>query len=143
MLSNSSLLFWLNVIYALLILVFNIMGMFVINITSAVVRTILEGLRTLCIWIVQVIIYYSIHNKPIGWHHPKIGEELNIYSLMEFSGFLLLFTGTLVYNKILRLPFFDYKNPLGNNPLGKSQPSRWEKQLNENLTNVPKYSGTE
>lgn len=108
MIKNNTVLIVFVIIYVIVILLYNVTGMFVTNITSAVVRTILEGLRTLCIWIVQLIIYYSTKNIEYGRHHPDIGESLTPWSAMQLAGFLLLFTGMLTYNKILRLPFFKY-----------------------------------
>jgi len=105
--NNSTLLIFVTV-YVIVILLYNVTGMFVTNITSAVVRTILEGLRTLCIWVVQLIIFYSIRGSKYGKEHSSLGEEWTIWSWMQLSGFLLLFTGMLLYNKIIRLPFFKY-----------------------------------
>ena len=96
------------ILYVFFILLYNVTGMFVTNITSAVVRTILEGLRTLCIWVVQIIICYSIKGTDYGNKHSTLGEEWTSWSWMQLSGFLLLFTGMLLYNKILRVPFFKY-----------------------------------
>ena len=103
MMGNSPILILFVILYVIVILLYNVTGMFVTNITSAVVRTILEGLRTLCIWIVEIILHYSVSHE-----HPDLGEEWNEFSYMQLAGFLLLFTGMLLYNKILRLPFFKY-----------------------------------
>ena len=37
-----------------------------------------------------------------------MGEEWTPWSFMQLAGFGLLFTGMLLYNKILRVPFFTY-----------------------------------
>lgn len=108
MIGNSPTLAIFVIIYVFVILLYNVTGMFVTKITSAVVRTILEGLRTLCIWVVQLIIFYSIQNTKYGHEHPTLGEEWNIWSWMQLSGFLLLFTGMLVYNRIIEVPIFKY-----------------------------------
>ena len=108
MIGNNGILILFVIIYVLVILIYNVTGMFVTNITSAVVRTILEGLRTLCIWVVQLILYYSMQNTKFGREHPDIGEPWTPWSWLQLSGFLLLFTGMLVYNKIIRVPIFKY-----------------------------------
>lgn len=108
MMGNSGIICAFVVFYVFVILVYNITGMLVTNITSAVVRTILEGLRTLCIWVVQLIIHYSTAGNDFGKKHPTVGEEFNLWSILQLAGFLLLFTGMLVYNKIVRIPVFDY-----------------------------------
>ena len=108
MIANSNILIVFVILYVLVILFYNVTGMFVTNITSAVVRTILEGLRTLCIWVVQLIIFYSIRGTDYGNRHSSIGEEWTVWSWMQLAGFLLLFTGMLLYNKIIKIPIFKY-----------------------------------
>lgn len=108
MMGDSPILLVFVILYIFFILFYNIGGMLVINVFSAVHRTILEGLRTLCIWAVQLIIYYSTKDA-------NIGEQWNRWSFMQLSGFFLLFTSTLLYNKIIRLPCFYYPDePLQN-----------------------------
>ena len=97
-----------SIMYLLVNLGKNLMGMFVIKVTSAVMRTILEGLRTLFVWIFDVILYYSMLGSTLGNHHPDLGEEWTKWSWMELGGFILLFTGMLTYNKILYIPGFKY-----------------------------------
>jgi hypothetical protein len=129
--SNPTLLIWC-LLYVFFILLYNVTGMFVTNITSAVVRTILEGLRTLCIWFVQLIIFYAIRGTTYGNQHSTLGEEWTPWSWMQLAGFLLLFTGMLLYNKILRVPCFSYpdavveqakkEDKIDDTPLIDSQP---------------------
>ncbi|OHT07859.1 hypothetical protein TRFO_23807 [Tritrichomonas foetus] len=108
MIGNSSILIVFVIAYVIVILLYNVMGMFVTNITSAVMRTILEGLRTLCIWVVQLCLYYGFEGHDYGNKHPDIGEEWTKWSWMQLSGFLLLFTGMLLYNRIIEVPIFNY-----------------------------------
>lgn len=108
MIGNSAILIVFIIAYVLVILFYNVTAMFVTNITSAVVRTILEGLRTLCIWLVQLIIFYASEGTKYGNENPDIGEEWTQWSFMQLAGFFMLFTGMLLYNKILKLPFLNY-----------------------------------
>jgi hypothetical protein len=85
----------------------NIFGMMVTEITSATTRTIIESLRTLCIWIVQLILHYALAESEYGKRHPDIGEEWSIWSWMELSGFVLLITGLFIYNHVVQLPWLD------------------------------------
>jgi hypothetical protein len=101
MLGNSTITLVFAILYAFFILGYNIGGMLVINVFSAVHRTILEGVRTLCIWVVQIIIHYTTRVD-------RYGEQWTRWSFMQMSGFLLLSTSTLMYNKIIRLPCFVY-----------------------------------
>ncbi|OHT05480.1 putative integral membrane protein [Tritrichomonas foetus] len=109
MLVDQPILIGLSLVYIVVILFFNTTAMFVTNITNAVMRTIIESMRTLCIWIVQVILYYSLEGTDYGNHHPSIGESWSKWSFMQLSGFLLLFTGMLIYNSIWKLPFVYYE----------------------------------
>jgi hypothetical protein len=102
MLGHSSILLVFVILYIFFILGYNIGGMLVINVFSAVHRTILEGLRTLCIWVVQLILYYSLNGA------KNLGEPWTRWSFMQLCGFLLLFTSTLMYNRIVRLPCWRY-----------------------------------
>ena len=125
MIKNNPILLIFVILYVLVILLYNVTAMFVTNITSAVVRTILEGLRTLCIWIVQLILFYSLRNTNYGHQHPDIGEPWNMWSYMQLSGFLLLFTGMLLYNKIIRVPCFKYPDvvpPIPRNEIINDEP---------------------
>jgi hypothetical protein len=116
MIGNSGFLVGFVILYAFVILAYNVFGMFTTNVTSAVVRTILEGLRTLCIWVVELILYYALKDHKYGQQHPEVGEEWNIWSVMQLAGFLLLFTGLLLYNKILRVPFMKYPDDVDEQP---------------------------
>jgi hypothetical protein len=110
MLKNTPLILAFIVLYVFFILCYNIGGMLVTNVFSAVYRTILEGLRTLCIWAVQLILFYSLKGN------KSVGEEWNRWSFMQLAGFALLFTGSLMYNKIVRLPCFQYPDDVAIDP---------------------------
>lgn len=110
MMGDNPVLLAFVILYIFFILFYNIGGMLVINVFSAVHRTILEGLRTLCIWSVQLIIFYSLKGND---KYGDVGEEWNRWSFMQLAGFSLLFTSTLLYNKIIKLPCFSYP---GENP---------------------------
>ena len=133
MLGNNPILIILSIVYILVILFFNTSAMLVTNITNAVMRTIIESMRTLCIWIVQLIIYYSLEGKEYGNHHPSIGETWSDWSFMQLGGFLLLFTGMLIYNSIWKLPFVDYEKIL--RKMGEEQSAT--DALSEISNNVP------
>lgn len=87
--------------YVLAILGYNLFGMLVTQCYTAVHRTILEAVRTACIWVVNIFIYYVVSKK--------YGEKWTLYSLLELGGFGLLMLGLFVYNKVLRIwpSFYD------------------------------------
>jgi drug/metabolite transporter (DMT)-like permease len=108
MLRNSPGLIGMTVAYVFAILGLNVCGMLVTEITNAVMRTIIESMRTMCVWIVQLILYAALKKTDYGNAHPGIGERWTIPSIMELSGFLLLVTGMFVYNKSVELWFLKY-----------------------------------
>jgi drug/metabolite transporter (DMT)-like permease len=101
--NNPTTLAWL-VLVLLSIFGLNLFGMLITEFTNAVMRTIIESMRAFCIWVIEIIIYYSINNLEYGHHHPEIGEEWTKWSWMELTGFALLITGLLVYSASVRLP---------------------------------------
>jgi len=90
-----------GILYASVILCYNLFGMFVTSYTSAVLRTILEGLRCACIWVANLLIYYIyvVNFDPSS----DFGEFWNDWSYLQFCGFLFLLLGMFVYNGIARI----------------------------------------
>jgi drug/metabolite transporter (DMT)-like permease len=113
MLGNFPTLIGLSVGYLVGILGLNVCGMLVTEITNAVLRTIVESMRTMCVWLAQLILYYALKNTDYGHKHPTIGEKWTVSSFMELSGFLLLVTGMFVYNRSIELWFLKYDEGAG------------------------------
>jgi drug/metabolite transporter (DMT)-like permease len=113
MLGNMPELIGMSVLYLFAILGLNVGGMLVTEITNAVMRVIIESMRTMCVWVVQVILYYGLKNSDYGHQHPNIGEKWSVSSFMELSGFLLGVTGMFVYNRSVELWFLKYDEPAG------------------------------
>lgn len=87
--------------YWICILLLNYGGMLVTSELTAVHRTIFEALRTFFIWIVQIIIHYSIDDS--------YGEDWNGWSYMQLGGFLVLTASMLIYHTTVKLRcFFTY-----------------------------------
>lgn len=99
MLAHSKALMWLIIFYILAILFYNLFGMMVTQTFSAVHRTILEAVRTMCIWIVNIIIYFFDHEH---------GEKIEMASLVELVGFVVLLFGNFMFNKVIRFKCFSY-----------------------------------
>jgi len=81
--------------YSTVILCYNLFGMLVTNVTTAVIRTILEAVRTACVWIVNLFIYYVISDS--------FGEKWTDWSYLQLCGFIFLLCGLFLYNGILRV----------------------------------------
>jgi hypothetical protein len=108
MLGSEPLLIGLTLLYILAILGLNTFGMILCEITNAVMRTIIEAMRTLCVWVVQILFHYAFSRTEWGRKHPEIGEEWSVASWLELAGFILLVTGMFVYNGTLRMPCLNY-----------------------------------
>jgi len=97
MLTHNGKIIGTGIAYALAILAYNMFGMYVTQTTSAVVRTILEGLRCACIWLTDLFIHYVITKD------PKFGESWTQWSYLQLCGFLFLLLGMFVYNGVVRI----------------------------------------
>ncbi|KAL4445807.1 hypothetical protein ABPG77_009006 [Micractinium sp. CCAP 211/92] len=75
------------------LLMYNVAGMCVTGHLGAVFRTVLETTRTLFVWLVDLVLFYT----PLGM--GKLGESWSIYSWIQAAGFVVLVTGTVVYGK--------------------------------------------
>lgn len=97
-----------GLVYAACILCYNLFGMFVTKYTSAVLRTILEGLRCACIWIANLFIFYVIPQK-----EKTFGEAWNNWSYLQLCGFIFLLLGMFIYNGIVRIEglYYEDKDP--------------------------------
>jgi len=99
-----------SIIFILAVMLYNIFGMLVTSGSSAVNRTILEAVRTLLIWIFMLICAAA---------GCSFGEYWVSWSWLELGGFILLIFSSLMYNAIIKLPFFDYpkkEEPLLSDP---------------------------
>jgi drug/metabolite transporter (DMT)-like permease len=74
-----------------LMLFYNVCGMEVTNSLSAVSRVIIETLRTLLVWLCDLILFYFISNG-------KLGEPWTPYSYLQAAGFCLTCFATFLYN---------------------------------------------
>ena len=95
MIKNSWSLALLIVGYWLSIAFYNFFGLSVAKSLTSVHRTLIDALRTMAVWGVQLVIYYRFSRD--------LGEDWNQYSWLELAGFLLLLCGTLIYNSILKV----------------------------------------
>lgn len=71
----------------------NVSGMCVTGHFGAVFRTVLETTRTLAVWIMGLLLFYT----PLGG--GRLGESWNRYSWIQALGFVVLVSGTMVYGK--------------------------------------------
>lgn len=74
-----------------LMLLYNVCGMEVTNNLSAVSRVVIETLRTLFVWLCDLILFYVISRG-------RLGEAWTPYSYLQAFGFALTVAGTICYN---------------------------------------------
>eukprot|EP00033_Pygsuia_biforma_P000675 GCRY01000794.1.p1 GENE.GCRY01000794.1~~GCRY01000794.1.p1 ORF type:complete len:406 (-),score=70.12 GCRY01000794.1:241-1458(-) len=114
MIGRSEYLMWVLAIYVLAIVFFNIAGIGVTAKLSAVHRTVLEALRILGVWTVDLFFYYAL--GPFLGHSYMLkntsAEKWSVYSWLELGGFFLLIFGSLLYNRIIEFPKFFYYPPV-------------------------------
>jgi len=77
------------IVSMLAVALFNFAGATVTQKSSAVARTTIKISSTITIWIAELA---------FGW---------NTFSLLQLAGFILVATGTIIYNGIVVLPFFE------------------------------------
>eukprot|EP00727_Mastigamoeba_balamuthi_P006180 m51a1_g2181 putative solute carrier family 35 member f6 (432) ;mRNA; f:100891-102551 len=99
--SNIALLFYV-IIYFFSIAFFNFFGLNVTKVLTAVHRTLIDACRSVFVWAWQLLTFYCINER--------FGEEWTKYSGLQVAGFVLLIIGTVIYNGILKLPFFSYES---------------------------------
>ena len=103
MLSQNSTLVTLTICYMVSIAFFNFMGVTITKNLSAIVRTLIDALRTGVVWCVDLILFRVTAGK--------MGEDLTVWSLLKLFGFLLCLSGTLMYKGIVKLPGVFYYPP--------------------------------
>lgn len=74
-----------------MMLFYNVCGMEVTDSLNAVHRVVIETLRTLCVWLVDLLIFYVLTDGDLG-------ESWTPYSYLQLFGFTLLVLGTVLYN---------------------------------------------
>jgi len=77
--------------YSLALALMNFYSQVVTKVMTAVHRMLISTCRVVLVWMIDLIIYYGI---PGG---RPYGEFLDVYSSLQFFGFLLLVAGTAVY----------------------------------------------
>ncbi|KAH3732897.1 Integral membrane protein [Pelomyxa schiedti] len=125
MIGNNGALAGTIVAYATAILCYNMFGMYVTQVTSSVIRTILEALRTACIWVTDLFIHYVITDD------PAFGEVWTEWSYLQLCGFLLLLLGMFVYNGIVQIDGLFYPTAEELKELNESlRKKKKEKEIN-------------
>lgn len=99
--TNSPQLMGLILLYIVAVGTLNVTANNVTKYLNAIVRSILEAVRTLGVWIAGLFMYYVFHWQSTG----TPGEAWTPYSWLELLGFVIMVYGTMAYKKFVRFPF--------------------------------------
>merc|ERR1712046_367438 len=91
-------------VFFVVILLYNQCMRMLISITQATTMQVLGGLRTLCVWLVALLMY-------LVW--PQYGERWVPSTWIELCGFLILMFGVFLYKATFKLPCFVYPEASG------------------------------
>jgi hypothetical protein len=57
---------------------------------------------------VEVLLWFAVQNSKFGHAHPGFGEQLSLWSVPRFLGFILSGVGIVMCNRFLELAFLKY-----------------------------------
>jgi hypothetical protein len=83
--------------YIIAVTTYNQAAIMVTKLTTAIHRTIYEVLRSIAVWVMSVLLDYA-------WPDSGAGEQLGWMSFARAGGFLVMFLGSLIYNRLIRIP---------------------------------------
>ena len=63
----------------------------------------LEACSAFFVWLIELIIYYSIRFTDYGLMHPLLGEKLSLSSIATLFGYLIMAFSVIVYSRLLPL----------------------------------------
>jgi len=100
--------------YSVALALMNFYSQVVTKLMTAVHRMLISTCRVVLVWVIDLFIYYAIPNG------ENYGEFLDVYSVLQFFGFLLLVGGTAVYIRsgILAQKEAEYEQLSSNNQSG-------------------------
>lgn len=97
MIKNDAKLLIMSLLYICSISFYNFFGLAVTKSLTAVHRTLIDALRTIVVWLVDLFIHYVFHEG--------FGEAWDKrYGIFQVDGFLFLLLGTALYNQLLIIP---------------------------------------
>ena len=108
MFADSGRLAVLVLLYFSSIAFYNFFGLAVAKKLSSVHRTLIDALRTVFVWAVDIILFKTSATDSAG--HRQYGEAfVSPSSFIQLAGFAIMICGTLAYNNIVRVPCGTYE----------------------------------
>lgn len=96
--------------YFAAVAVYNVSGLVLCGLTSALHRTIYDSLRSITTWAASVLVFYI-------WPSSGAGETVSWWSILRLFGFGLMVLGSLMYQRMVHLPCFRYQEKWPDQPL--------------------------
>eukprot|EP00877_Chromochloris_zofingiensis_P007240 jgi/Chrzof1/276/Cz01g09190.t1 len=94
MLRSSKTIILSTLLYMFALAGYNISGMYITDELGAVTRTVLEALRTLFVWVLDLLLFYGPVMAGV-----LLGEPWTRFSWMQLGGFVLLVVSSVVYGE--------------------------------------------
>jgi len=88
------------IVYSISIAFYNFLGVTITSHFSAVHRTLIDSLRTVVVWFVDLFTFYAISKN--------FGDRWRPHTYLELVGFIILFVGSLLYNAVIKIPGLEY-----------------------------------
>ncbi|XP_078372206.1 solute carrier family 35 member F6-like isoform X2 [Oculina patagonica] len=97
MIKNNSQLLGMSVLYICSVSFYSFFGLSVTKSLTAVHTTLIDALRTIVVWVVDLFVHYVFHEG--------FGEAWDSkYGIFQVDGFLFLLLGNALYNELLIIP---------------------------------------
>jgi drug/metabolite transporter (DMT)-like permease len=110
MIGNSKILLVFLIVLVVFVLIQTGLRGLVVDMTSSRSQSVGEVLRTLGVWIVDLIIG-AVRSTSYGKKHPELGEKWSKWSYLELVGFVIASLGILTHNRAFDIKFLGYKPP--------------------------------
>jgi drug/metabolite transporter (DMT)-like permease len=103
MIFNSLQLGLLMLGYFVSVAIYNVSGLILCGLTSALHRTIYDSLRSITTWAASVFVFYV-------WPSSGAGETVSWWSFLRLFGFGMMVLGSLMYQRMVHVPCFKYQD---------------------------------
>jgi hypothetical protein len=74
-------------------------------------------LQPTAVWVVQVLLHFTLGKTSYADNRPLVGEPLTIWSLLEFAGCVIGGIGVLINGDVIRIPIKSKDSALNETPL--------------------------
>ena len=87
-------------LYILFAFLYGVVALYITGRLSAVDRTLVDSCRTVFVWACDLFIYYIISKQ--------YGDPWTVFSWLQVGSLVLMLSGTLISNEVIKFPCLDY-----------------------------------